>query len=500
MKRLSFRLQITLLSSALAGTALIGFGIVSWLQIYRAKLNRLDAQVINILMRSKIPRKIRSSELAQEQQWKLYSNSIADILGINTKISIGFLILDRMGKELYQSEEISQDPDLYQLSIDQLALTKIPPKPPFSKISKQKIAPPPLPPILITTKFTETGTWRIGTVKFRGVKQAVAIEQQIIRQEMAAISNIFLVSILGLLVLIAVGAWVLSKSAIRPINQLTTDIQHVSVKGLDRRIVLDEVVTEFAELIVVFNQMMERLERSFYQSSRFSADAAHELKTPLTIIQGELERMLHQVAPGSIIQQRLSNLLDQTIHLGSIMRKLLLLSLADAGQMSLYLEEFDLSELLWQILEDMEILAPQLHLKTNITEKFMIKGDRDLLMQVFQNLLSNAIKYNIADGWIEVITKRNKSTIQVTINNSSKNIPISDQDRLFERFYRGSPAHTNKIKGTGLGLNLAREIVRAHQGDLFLNSSSDNETSFSLNLPSLKQDKGQNIVNDYQGS
>ncbi|MEM8779303.1 MAG: ATP-binding protein [Cyanobacteria bacterium P01_G01_bin.49] len=485
MKRPSFRLQITLLSSVLAGTSLIGFGAISWFQIYNANVSRLDAQILNLLMRRHGPPTPERTQLYQEQRWKLYSNSLADILGVNTEISTGLLVLDAKGNRLYQSEEIIADLDLHHLLSHQLTLTKPPPRQPL----RQKLPPPspppppPTPPVILTTKSTKTGTWRIGTAKFSHIQMAIAVNQQVIQQEMATISQIFLISILGLFLIIAISAWLLSRSAIRPINQLTTVIQQVSAKGLDRRIPLDQIDVEFVELIRVFNQMLERLERSFNQASRFSANAAHELKTPLTIIQGELERMLHQVASGSDIQQRLGNLLDETMRLGGIMRKLLLLSLADAGQMSLYLVEVDISELLFQILEDLEILAPHLTLRTSIAKELIVKGDCDLLMQVFQNLLSNAIKYNLANGWIEVNAKQTKTTLQVIITNASKEIPPGDRTRIFDRFYRGDPSSTHNIEGIGLGLNLAREIVRAHHGELILNSTSNGETSFRVNLP-----------------
>ncbi|MEM7593944.1 MAG: ATP-binding protein [Cyanobacteria bacterium P01_A01_bin.83] len=485
MKLPSFRLQITLLSSALASVALIGFGAVSWWQIYRANLNRLDEQIINILMRGKGPQEAKSEELYQEHRWELYSNSLADILEINTKITTGLLVLDSSGNRLYQSESIAKDRDLDRLLREQLELTKPPPDLPLKESFRQNPAPPPPPPIVLTTESTITGTWRIGTVKFRRLQLAIAIDRQVIQQEMAAISNIFIISILILSISMAMVAWLLSRRAMAPIDRLTSVIQQVSVTKLDRRISLHETNEEFVELIRVFNQMMERLERSFYQSSRFSADAAHELKTPLTIIQGELERMLHQVEPGSEMQQNLGQILDRVLHLAGIMRKLLILSLADAGQLNLYLVEVNISELLWQILEDMDILAPHLSLDTNIAENLIVKGDRDLLTQVIQNLFSNAIKYNIADGWIEVIAQQVKSTVRVTIVNSSQDISISDREHLFERFYRGNPTNTHKIEGTGLGLNLAREIIRAHYGEIKFNSNSNGKTSFSVSLPMI---------------
>ncbi|MEO1377594.1 MAG: ATP-binding protein [Cyanobacteria bacterium J06635_10] len=483
MKLPSFRLRIALFSSALAGSALVGFGAVSWFQIYNANISRLDAQIINQLMRGNAPPKQKLTQLYQERRWKLYSNSLSDILGANTQIPMGLLVLDPEGNRLYQSQEIIVDRDLASLLTKQLTLAKPPPPISRRKLSSQKLPPPPPPPALLTTESTKTGTWRIGVAKFPNIQIAIAVNQRVVNREMATISNIFLISIPGILLLIAIGAWLLSGSILRPINQLTTVIQQVSAKGLDKRIPIDKTDVEFVELIRVFNQMLERLERSFLQASRFSGDAAHELKTPLTILQGELERTLQQVPPGSELQQRLGNLLDEVSRLSGIVRKLLLLSLADAGQLSLYLVEVNISELLFQMLEDVEMLAPHLTVRTNIDRGLIVKGDCDLLMQVLQNLFSNAIKYNLADGWIKVDAFQNQNMLQVTIVNASEDIKIGDRAKIFERFHRGDPSRNRKVEGIGLGLSLAREIARAHHGELMLNQASEGETSFTFSLP-----------------
>jgi signal transduction histidine kinase len=229
--------------------------------------------------------------------------------------------------------------------------------------------------------------------------------------------------------------------------------------------------------------MLERLERSFRQASRFSADAAHELKTPLAILQGELECTLQQAEPGSEVQQGLSNLLDEVRRLSGIVRKLLLLSLADAGQMNLHRVEVDLSGLLIEMLEDIELLAPHLEIQTEIAEALCVQGDRDLLIQVLQNLISNAIKYNFPNGWIRIDASRQSATVSITISNCSKEIPVSDRNRIFDRFHRGDPARTRQVEGIGLGLSLAREIARAHGGDLTLVPTLSGQTAFTLALP-----------------
>ncbi|WP_375472675.1 ATP-binding protein [uncultured Nostoc sp.] len=503
MKLPSFRLRIALLSAALAGSTLVGFGAVSWFQIYNAKISRLDAELLNHLMRATPnfpPRREeppvgaaspRRESLGDRSRWQFYENSLSYAFGTNTKTPVALVVLDTNNNILYKSNSLPADLEVNRVLLKRLELTPLPPPPkreppPLPSNANPSLQHPPLihprPPQFVTEQTT-TAVWRIGAAKFPNAQIAIAVSLQAVDQEMATIRNIFLVSIPGALLLVAVGAWLVSGSALRPIRQLTGVIQQVTVKGLDQRIPIGTTDVEFIELIQVFNLMLERLERSFTQASRFSGDAAHELKTPLTILQGELERTLQQVDPGSEVQQRLSNLLDEVRRLSGIMRKLLLLSLADAGKMSLYLVEVDMSELLMEMLEDVEMLAPYLTVQTDFTDGLRVKGDRDLLIQVLQNLFSNAIKYNLANGWIQIRTHQTPINFHVTIVNASKDIPLSDRDCIFDRFYRGDPSRNRKVEGIGLGLSLAREIARAHRGDLTLDLTPSGQTAFTLTLP-----------------
>jgi two-component system, OmpR family, heavy metal sensor histidine kinase CusS len=289
-----------------------------------------------------------------------------------------------------------------------------------------------------------------------------------------------------MLTLVALGAWLAARNSLQPIKRLTEAIANVTVRGLDQRIPIGTSDLEFSEPIKVFNQMLERLERSFTQASRFSADAAHELKTPLAILQGKLEWELQQAELESKAQQGLSELLDQVRRLREIVRKLLLLSLADAGRMGLHLVEVDLSEILMEMLEDIELLVPDLTIFQELNSKLLVRGDRDLLIQIFQNLISNAIKYNLPKGWIRIKLHKTTKMAIMTISNASHQLPKDQRKLIFERFHRGDPQHSHKIEGSGLGLSLAREIAKAHGGDLAiepLNLSALNQASFSLSLP-----------------
>lgn len=480
MKLRSFRLRIALLSAALAGSALVSFGVVAWRLIHVAKVSRLDAKLESQVKRTARPR--------SPDWWQPFAATLPREFGTDTDTPIVMLVVGAQGGIIYQSGD-----RLVRENLRSLLLPLLPLSPAFSSLysaekdlKPERITPIPteaLPDPRIVTYHTARGSWRVGLVSSPWTQAAIAVSMQAINQEMALIRNIFLIAIPGTLLLVAGGAWGLSGRALRPIRKLTTAIQQVTVTGFNQQVPIETTDVEFVELIEVFNQMLERLERSFKQASRFSGDAAHELKTPLAILQGELEQAIQQAEPGSDLQQSLSDLLDEVSRLSGIVRKLLLLSLADAGQMSLHKVNINLSEMLTVIVEDMELLAPHLEVQSYIVDELQVWGDRDLLMQVLQNLISNAIKYNLPNGLIQIQGHKQETAVQITITNSSKDIPNHERDRIFDRFYRGDPARTRKIEGVGLGLSLSREIARAHNGDLTLDPTPPAQTAFTLTLP-----------------
>ena len=475
----SFRLRIALLSSVLAGVALIGFGSVSFWLIYQTELNRIDDAIKNQLLREAdrpTPRKL----------WQEYFNSLSSTFAIDTDSNLAMLVRDPRSQIVFQSSTWSADLNQSVVFVPQPEFTTLPaglaPPPPLGRPRRRQLAPG-------FTRSTATGSWRVGAVTATPMQLAIAVNLSTLDREMAGIRNAFVVVIPLILVSIAIGAWWVAGRALAPVRELTANLRNVTVKGLDRRVPTDRTDLEFIELLQVFNQMMARLERSFTQASRFSADAAHELKTPLSILQGDLERTLQAAPEGSQLQQRLSGLLDEVRHLSAIVRKLLLLSLADAGQMRVHTVEVDLSTLLNELAEDIELLAPDLQVRMQIDRGLIVNADLALLMQVLQNLISNATKYNLPNGWVNIVAKQHDCSIILTIANSSKDIPSDERDRIFDRFYRGDPARNRHVEGLGLGLSLAREIVYAHNGNLTLDPTPTGQTVFTLTLPMRSNDE-----------
>jgi two-component system heavy metal sensor histidine kinase CusS len=308
-------------------------------------------------------------------------------------------------------------------------------------------------------------------------------------REAARIRNAFLLVVpLGLLVL-AGGGWLLAARALRPIALITRTAAGITARGLDKRVPVTSVDPDLARLSEVINGMLDRLERSFHQAVRFSADAAHELQTPLTVLQGELEEAVQCAAPGSDEQQRYSGLLEEAQRLKAIVQKLLLLARADAGQLSLQRETVDLTALVESALEDVKAIAPQLLVEQEIAGGVRVKADADLLAQVIRNMTSNAVKYNIEHGWVVFELRTSDRVARFTLSNTGMPIPPEDQERIFDRFYRVDKSRSRRIGGVGLGLSIAREIARAHHGDLVFAPSREEWISFTLTIPPRERNR-----------
>lgn len=283
------------------------------------------------------------------------------------------------------------------------------------------------------------------------------------------------------LALTAVGAWLLAALTMRPVNRLSEAMKGVTPNALDKRLQSVGEDREFKVLIEAYNTMLARLQASFAQATRFSADAAHELKTPLTILQGRIEQSL-RVADTCAQQLELTELLDEVGRLAAITRKLLMLSQSDAGRLELQRVPIDLSGMLNEMTADAQMLLSHQTLHCTVEPNLQLQGDALLLRQLFNNLISNAVRYCLDDGCIKLTARASPSGIEVVFSNATPAIGQEQREQFFERFYRGDAAHNRRVDGSGLGLSLAREIARAHGGDLVLIPSALDEVALRLTL------------------
>jgi signal transduction histidine kinase len=216
------------------------------------------------------------------------------------------------------------------------------------------------------------------------------------------------------------------------------------------------------------------------RSTRFSADASHQLKTPVTVLRAGIEELLRRENLEPSIYDDLSALHHQTYRLTGVIDDLLLLSRMDAGRLKIEFSSVDLSELVKEWLDDFGALPDPLGLdvQAHLPDSLCIAGERRYASLILQNLLENARKYNRPGGRIHVTARDEAGWIYLTVGNSGPAIPPEMQPSIFERFSRG--ANGEKIAGHGIGLNLARELVRLHGGELNLVSSSAEWTEFEV--------------------
>ena len=269
---------------------------------------------------------------------------------------------------------------------------------------------------------------------------------------MAGLRNTYLAALAMILLLVAGSAWFIARRALRPVTALTLTAERVTARGLDQRIPPMARDAEFNRLITVFNEMLDRLEQSFQQATRFSADASHELKTPLARLQAELEQAIESAPTGSPQQEIFGSLLDEISRLKAIVQKLLLLSMADAGQLKLKREPVGLTRLLENVIEDCRMQAPHLKVEQVLAPDASVSADPDLLEQALQNLAVNAVKYNQPDGSIRFEMLQETDRVRVRVANSGPGIAPADRERVFERFYRADPARSGRVEGGGAGI------------------------------------------------
>lgn len=220
----------------------------------------------------------------------------------------------------------------------------------------------------------------------------------------------------------------------------------------------------------------EELERS----TRYSADASHQLKNPVTVLRAGLEALLVRDGFRPKVYEELSGLLHQTHRLTGVIDDLLLLSRMDAGHLQIASEPVNLSQLVDEWLDDLAALpdAPQVKIEKEFPSDLTVAGEKRYTSLIVQNLLENARKYNHSRGRMHVAAHRNGKEVVLTIGNSGRPIPPEAQRHIFKRFHRGSSS--SAIPGHGLGLNLARELARLHGGDLRLVRSEDDWTEFEV--------------------
>lgn len=496
MKMASFRFRIALWS-AFASGLILAIGAVLFLSLVRRiGLERMDYELQALgdaQVRTPKPR----------GYWEHFDETLVSIYGEQAKESFLVQTLDRDGRILYTSPRWPADISLPPALFPDRSIFLPDPSgepPPLERFEQEGFGRsafdrpllrgrPGQPPRMHMTSprwcSSESGgsAWRFIVMGNEQVTLVIGMNQSRFLSEVRRFRNTILLAAPGVLLLLAAISWMLAGTAIRPVLTLTQVAREITAEGLDRRVQAFDADQEFQALIDVINGMLDRLQKSFQQATRFSADAAHELKTPLTILCGHLQQAIQETPTGSVEQRRYADLMEEVQRLTGIVRKLLLLAQADSGQLRLSLAEVDLSGEVTRLAEDTEQFGGNLRITREIEPGLCVPADAILFRQAIQNLATNAVKYNRDDGSVDFRLHRQDGRAILTVANTIPPGTRIESDRLFARFYRGDRARNRTVDGLGLGLSLAREIFRAHHGDLSLRDYNADTVTFEAFLP-----------------
>jgi signal transduction histidine kinase len=329
------------------------------------------------------------------------------------------------------------------------------------------------------------GAWRVEPYVVRIGAKVQMIERF---QKDLGIGFITALPAVGLVVFFG-GMW-LARRTVAPLAELSAAAERISASNPRERLPQPAAQDEISKLTEVLNRSFDRLQSSYEVATRFSADASHQLKTPVTILRAGLDHLSRATDLSEAQSAEVSTLRQQTRRLTSLIEDLLLLAQADAGRVFLEKEEIDLNSLVQAAGDDLNVLVAGrgISVEEHLPEALPVRADRRLLAMVLQNLVENAAKYTLDGGAIRISGLVDGESVLVRIANTGKRISETDRELIFERFRRGNDTGGN-VRGHGLGLNIARELVRAHGGDVCLNQTDPGWIEFEFRLPAAGGDR-----------
>lgn len=289
----------------------------------------------------------------------------------------------------------------------------------------------------------------------------------------------------ALLVVSALAGYLVARRVLRPIDRLTGAVRSISIGNLSRRLPSDQTGDEIARLAETCNDMLGRLEDAVTRINRFTADASHELRSPISFIRGVAEYALRDPRLDPDTCEAFEDIRDESVEASRLLEDMLTLARSDAGQPDLALEPVDLAQLVREVCDKVRPLAEnkQQELVVSGAQPGVaeIRGDRSRLRRLIWTLLDNAVKYTPERGRIEAILERGVAEARLSVRDSGIGIPAALLPRVFERFFRVDPSRSQE--GTGLGLAIAKWIADAHHARLSVDSTEGAGSTFSVAFP-----------------
>ena len=283
----------------------------------------------------------------------------------------------------------------------------------------------------------------------------------------------------------------ISGRALKPLKEFSETVEKVQAQNLTDYIIEENKIAELDRLRLSYNKMLMRLSESFETQRQFTGNAAHELRTPLALIQAQLDLYHTTEHPESTAaaEETIQMVTEQNERLSKLVRTLLDMSELQTVARN---DRIEIHSLIEEVLTDLEPLAQEKKVELiqksqgageKADEELFLTGSDILIYRMLYNLVENAIKYNHENGWVHVSLNADHKYFYLKVEDSGLGIPQEDQAHIFERFYRVDKSHSREIGGTGLGLAIARNAVIVHRGSIKVHSNEGEGTTFTVRIP-----------------
>lgn len=279
----------------------------------------------------------------------------------------------------------------------------------------------------------------------------------------------------------------ISKRILNPIDKITKTAKAISISDLNSRIEVGEADDELSRLAKTFNEMIERLKVSFERQSRFVSDASHELRTPISVIQGYadlIDRWGKNDA--GVLDESIKAIRNETLGMTSLIERLLFLARGDSSRIKLQIEMFDLGKLIAEVISESRLIAGERSLACKVDGPIEMNADQKMIKQMLRALIDNSIKFTLPDGIIEAKAYKEKNQTVIIVKDNGIGIPPEEIDHIFDRFYVVDKARSKEKGGSGLGLSIVKSIVDTHEGTIFARSPQGGGTEVVAKFPTRR--------------
>ena len=457
MKTFSMRVRLAFWYSVMLAFALSLFGVSAYFAIRRS---------IHITVDEELSARAEGVRGLIERAFRVdYTENLEESLREHSELRTGGELLqvsDSQGHWLYRSETMSQ------LDVPR----------PTTPSAKAYSLPYKDDPLRVRDATVAAGS--------RTYLVQVATEMDDYYAALHRIRALLLASIPVFLVCAAFGGYWMSRHALDPVNKIIQTARNISVQNLSSRLDVPRTGDELQGLSETLNSMLERLETAFKKITQFTADASHELRTPVAVMRTRAELSLRRARSVEDYRDTVAQILAELERTSDLIEKLMFLARTDSGAEAIPFAPVNLPEIVREVCAQGSALAEgkQITFRENLPDHpLWVQGDKDLLRRLFLILIDNAVKYTPASGSVEVSVLQKNGTAIGEIRDTGIGIASADLPNIFERFYRADKARSRETGGTGLGLSIGRWIAEAHAGTIDVQSIPEHGSTFQVRLP-----------------